>query len=654
MITEKSKQEILDHARVEEVVGDFVNLKRRGSNLLGLCPFHHEKTPSFTVSPIKGFFHCFGCGKSGDSVAFLMEHENLTFPEALKYLAQKYNIAVEETEVPDEIKQEKQHLDSLYIVNEFAKNFYQEQLFETDSGKSVGLSYFRQRGFREETIRKFGLGYAPDGNDIFTKTAIKAGHEIEFLKGLGLSTQYNRDFFRNRVIFPIFNLTGKVIAFAGRIMQKDAHTAKYMNSPETEIYSKSKVLYGANFARKSIRQLDECILVEGYTDVISLHQSGIENVVASSGTALTVDQIRLIKRNTQNIKMLFDGDPAGIKAAIRGLDMVLEEDMNIKIVLLPDGEDPDSYLQKEGVTRFNQYLNDTAKDFILFKANLLLAESAGDPVKKAGLIKDIVQSIAKIPDPIKRSLYVKECAHVMDVDEQVLVQETNKIVTRNITQKKTNTAESQSDQKSEGELYESPSRSEKNREMGVARPAETGHEYQEKDIARVLIVFGGAIVDTKENISLAHFVLGSIQDVLEGFDNPLFKQIVKESFQMLQNGQPLTTLYFLQHENKEIAGFAAQVLNAPYEYSENWDKMHDIHLQMQKMPDDNYREDSLQAIRRFKLHKLIKLCNENQIKIKQLNDSGETTLMMKHLKIQHKLLEMRNELAKQLNTVILK
>ncbi|MCI5080604.1 MAG: DNA primase, partial [Saprospiraceae bacterium] len=348
MITQKSVQEILETAKVEDVIQDFVNLKRRGVNMIGLCPFHNEKTPSFTVSPAKNIYKCFGCGKAGNPVQFLMDHENLSFPEALRWLAQKYGIEIEEKQVSQEVIEERQRLDSLYIVNKFARDFFAEQLFETDRGKSVGLSYFKQRGFREDIIRKFGLGYSPAQSDLLTVTAKQKGYNIDLMKEVGLTSKYGRDFFRDRVMFTIHNLSGKVIGFGGRILQKDVKAPKYINSPETEIYNKSKVLYGAFFAKTAIRKQDECILVEGYTDVISLHQDGIENVVASSGTSLTVDQIRLVKRYTQNIKILYDGDKAGIKAALRGLDLVLAQDMNVKVVLLPEGEDPDSYLQGVG------------------------------------------------------------------------------------------------------------------------------------------------------------------------------------------------------------------------------------------------------------------------------------------------------------------
>ncbi|MEM8909945.1 MAG: DNA primase, partial [Bacteroidota bacterium] len=433
-------------------------------------------------------------------------------------------------------------LDSLYIINEYARDYYREQLFQTDKGKSVGLRYFKDRGFREETIQKFGLGFAPEQKDAFTLRAVNVGYKLDLLKQLGLTSKFGADFFRNRVMFAIHNLSGKVIGFGGRIMVKNAKAPKYINSPETEIYNKSKVLYGAYFAKKAIRQQDECILVEGYTDVISLHQAGIENVVASSGTSLTVDQIRLVKRYTPNMKILYDGDPAGVKAALRGLDLVLEQDMNVKVVLLPEGEDPDSYLQQVGASAFKNYIEKEANDFILFKTKLLMEEAATDPVKKAAMIKELVKSIARIPDPLKRSVYIKQCASTVGVEEQLLVNEANKMVSGFIRK-----------QQQERELQERRAQRTGDRppedagfpgvqnapppelEAELAPPKEkklSASEYQEKDLIRILITLGGKIYDEKEQISVAAFVLSNIEDVLHDFDNKLYERIARECLEM--------------------------------------------------------------------------------------------------------------------------
>ncbi len=655
MIPQKTVTEILETAKIEEVVQDFVNLKRRGVNMIGLCPFHNEKTPSFTVSPTKNLFKCFGCGKGGDPARFIMEHENLAFPEALKYLARKYRIEIKEIELTPEAVAQQQAEESLYIVNEFARQFYQDQLFTTDVGRSVGLNYFKERGFREETIKKFGLGFAPRDGAVFTEKATKTGYKLDYLKKLGLTSRYDKDFFRNRVMFTIHNLSGKPIAFAGRIMEKDVKAPKYINSPETEIYTKSKILYGTYLAKKAIRQLDECILVEGYTDVISLHQAGIENVVASSGTSLTEGQISLIKRFTPNIKILYDGDPAGVKAALRGLDMVLEKDMNVKVVLIPDKEDPDSYLQKVGATAFQEFIDQKAQDFILFKTNLLLSEVKGDPVKKAGLVRDIVDSIARVPDPFKRSFYVKECARVMELEEEVLVTETNKAV-KQILQKR------QFDrQKREGpQVNIVPEGEEGSATPDVevlppqpGRQRTTGHEFQERDIARILVAAGGEMYDEKEGISVAEYILSNIEEVLEDFDNAMYQRIARECLQLLTNKEKISPQYFISHKEQEISSLAVDLLYSPYEYSPGWEER-DLYLSSQKMPDENFTKDSVSSLMNFKLRKIIRLCEKNQQRLKEVQATDDGTQLMRLLKVQARLNEIRNDLAKQLGTVVLK
>jgi len=664
MITQKSVQEILDTVKIEDVVQDFVSLRRRGTNLIGLCPFHHEKTPSFNVSPARNIFKCFGCGKGGNAVQFLMELERFTFPEALKYIAKKYGIQIEEIESSREAAEERRVADSLYIINQYALEFFQNQLVNTDRGRSVGLSYFRERGFREETIQKFGLGYAPEKRDQFLTTATAAGYDQQMLFNLGLCSPPDasrnlppRDFFRDRVIFPIHGMSGKVIAFAGRIMAKDVKAPKYINSPETDIYLKSKVLYGAYQARKAIREKDECILVEGYTDVISLHQAGIENVVASSGTALTVEQIGLIKRNTNNIKILYDGDPAGIKAALRGLDLVLEQDLNVRIVLLPDREDPDSYLAKVGATAFTEYIDRQAKDFILFKADLLMQEAGSDPVKRSGVVRDIVTSIAKIPDPVKRSLFVQECARVAQVDEAILMSETNKLV---LAQMQKRHAPGRDGERSPADVSSDtdavPVPAGQVPEQEVARKANVvGDEFQEKDIARILIAFSHEEFDKDEHLSVAEYIISNIEDVLDEFDNPLYAKVAREVLACLANRRSqLNTNYFLHHSDPEISLLAVNLLSEPYEYSENWANRWEIYLRMQKMPDDNFQEDSLQSLKRFKLRKIMRMSERNHTRIKELTAAGDMERLAAHLKVHQRLLEIRNELALELGTVVLK
>lgn len=665
MITQKSVQEILDTVKIEDIVQDFVALRRRGTNLIGLCPFHHEKTPSFNVSPTRNIFKCFGCGKGGNAVQFLIELEHFTFPEALRYIAKKYGIEVEETVSSQEAIEERRIADSLYLVNQYALEFFQNQLFHTDKGRSIGLSYFRERGFREETIQKFGLGYASEQRDLFTTTALGAGYGMDLLVQLGLTSPGDparnlppRDFFRDRVIFPIHGLSGKVIAFAGRIMTKDAKAPKYINSPESDIYLKSKVLYGAYQARKAIREKDECILVEGYTDVISLHQAGIENVVASSGTALTVEQIGLIKRNTPNVKILYDGDPAGIKAALRGLDLVLEQDLNVRIVLLPDGEDPDSYLSKVGAAAFAAYIETEAKDFILFKADMLLQEAGADPVKRSGVVRDIVSSIARIPDPVKRSLFVQECARVVQVDEQVLMSETNKLVAAQLQKKQAPGRENNrppTGNVSDSDTAAPVAAGQMETDEKARKAAVAGDEFQEKDIARILIAFGKEEFDKEDHISVAEFVLSNIEDVLDEFDNALYARIVKETMKCLENKRTaLNPNYFLHHSDPDISRLAVNLLSEPYDYSENWANKWDIYLRMQKMPEQNFLEDSIQALKRFKLRKIMRMFDHNQVRINELTASGDSERLMAHLKVHQRLLELRNGLAAELGTVILK
>lgn len=491
MINQETKERILEACRIEEVVGDFVSLKKRGANLLGVCPFHNERTPSFTVSPAKGFFKCFGCGKAGDSVTFMMEHEQLSFPEALRYLAGKYNITIEE-EVPSAAMMEAQsQRESLFAMMDFAKNFYVDYLWNNDEGIAIGLSYFRERGFTDEIIRKFELGFSPDKWDGLTSSATGAGYKEEILEKAGLliiNEQKKYDRFRGRVMFPVASLTGRTIAFGARILKTDPKSPKYLNSPETEIYFKSKSLYGISHAKKSIVEKDVCYLVEGYTDVISLHQAGIENVVASSGTSLTVEQIRLIGRYTKNITVLYDGDAAGIKASLRGINLILEEGMNVRVVLFPDGEDPDSYSRKVSTVELLEYLTKSAVDFISFKTKLLLSDTAGDPIKKAGLIRDIVETIAVVPDAISRAAYLRQASTLMEMSEGVLIAEMNKIIrTRNNRQ----TEEQQTTvQNQAGEMLD---RIEKQYEEEQLINDEHSTEVHEEEIIRILLNYAEEI-----------------------------------------------------------------------------------------------------------------------------------------------------------------
>jgi DNA primase len=436
LISKATIDTVFETARVEEVIGDFVQLKRAGSNYKGLSPFSDERSPSFMVSPAKGIWKDFSSGKGGNSVAFLMEHSHFTYPEAIRYLAKKYNIEIEETEQTDEEKANTDVRESMYLISEFAKDYFHNTLLHSEEGKAIGLSYFKERGFTSETIKKFSLGYSPEAWDSFTKEALGKGYKLEFLESTGLTIPKDDrpfDRFKGRVMFPIQSMSGRILGFGGRILANDKKAAKYLNSPESDIYHKSKVLYGIFQAKQAIAKQNNCYLVEGYTDVIQFNQAGIENVVASSGTALTPDQIRLINRLTKNITVLFDGDAAGLRASIRGIDLILEEGMNVKVCAFPDGEDPDSFAKKTPYEELVKYLEENAKDFIQFKASLLMSDAKNDPIKKADLIRDMVVSISKIPDRIQREIYIQECSRIMDISEQVLISTLAQLVKKDIS-----------------------------------------------------------------------------------------------------------------------------------------------------------------------------------------------------------------------------
>jgi DNA primase len=641
MILPGSIQEVNDAAKIEEVVGDFVNLKRRGANYSGLCPFHNEKTPSFNVNPARNIFKCFGCGKAGDPITFVMEHEQVSYVEAVRYLAKKYRIELKETEYTDQQREAQRELDSLYLVNQFAHDYFQQQLFETDRGKSVGLAYFKQRGFREETMRNFGLGFTQNEWDGLLNTAKRAGYNPDLLKKLGLLTQSERDFFRDRVMFSIHNLTGKVIAFAGRIMNKDPKQPKYINSPETEIYLKSKVLYGMFQAKKAIRQLDECLLVEGYTDVISLHQSGIENVVASSGTALTPDQIRLIKRFTPNIRFVYDGDAAGIKAALRGLDLALEEDMDVRLVLLPNQEDPDSFVQRVGADAFKEYLVENGKDIVQFEAELLLKEAGNDPTKRAGVLGQIAKTIAKIRNPLRRDEYLKVTRQLLAVDEGKLLHEVNRQVKQDL-EKQQKQREATPDWDEEESEQEMPRPRPQMQEQTIS----IGDEFQEKDLIRVLVHFGNEMYDPEHEVTVAQFIWLNIQDVVSEFDNAFYRRVLEGSMAQAQQGIALSHGFFLQHREAEIRQLAANLLSSPYEFSEGWEKRKDILLN-QKMPEQNFQIDANLVIKQLKLRKIGRIIRQNQEKIKSNPED-----LMDLLRLDQRLKEMRNSLAVELGIVV--
>ena len=642
MITKRSIDDVLQAAKVEEVIGDFVNLKRSGSNLLGLCPFHHEKSPSFSVSPSKNIYKCFGCGKAGGPVQFIMEHESNTFPDAIRFLAKKYNINLEEIQ---DIKNDQQHQEDLKkeawgLINEFAAKLYQDALFLQPNGKQIALPYIKERGFLEATIKKFQLGYAPEQRDYLVLKIKEAGYNFDLLKEVGLTNKNDQDFFNHRVIFPIHNLAGKVIAFSGRKIGEKDFGPKYINSPETPLYAKSKVLYGMHLAKNAIRAKDECILVEGYTDVISLHQGGIHQVVASSGTSLTLDQIRLIKRFTSNIKILYDGDPAGIKATLRALDLILDENMNVRIVILPDPEDPDSFLKKNGSEVFNRFLAEHAVDFVLFKASLIKKEAIQDPVKKSEGITDIIQTIARIPDAIKRSTYIQVCAQELNVAEDILISEINKKIRKDIFQRRTNTAAVQND------IHQN---------TAVEPPPESGRqslslsdtdEFQERSLIRVLILYGHLPIDDGSEKTIAQYINENMDDLDDAFDNKLYEKVLKEYIHQLSEGVLVQTEYFTSHPDPEIRNLAIEFCTSPFVYSHNWADRWEMELQTQKPPDQNYTRDCFQSILRFKLKKVQKMITANK-KLLDSADLDEISQLV-YLKTQHELLNHRNGLAEML------
>ena len=568
MIDHATIERIIDAAEITEVVSDFVTLRRRGVNLLGLCPFHNEKTPSFTVSPAKGIFKCFGCGKGGNSVNFIMEHENLTYPEALKWLAKKYHIEVVEHEDSEEEKQLNDERESLMIVSGFAQKYFTRYLWEENEGRTIGLSYFRERSFRDDTLKKFEVGYAPDGKTPFTDAAQKEGYKMDFLEKTGLSIkreEWVRDRFAGRVMFPIHNLAGRVIAFGGRILKENKETAKYLNSPESEIYHKSKIVYGIFQAKREISKTDKCYLVEGYTDVLSMHQAGIENVVASSGTALTADQIRMIKRFTPNITIVYDGDAAGIKASLRGIDLVLEEGMNVKVLLLPDGEDPDSFAKKMGASGFANYIRENETDFIQFKTRLLLKDAENDPVSKARLITDVIRSVAVIPDPITRSVYIKACSKLLDVNEELLYSEVQK-------QKR-----KQNDELVKNEVrIETRKAAPQTQVLQVINPADLIEE--ELVFLRFLLKFGktplfeieGENPTETETITAGEYMVGEIEkdDLIS--QNELFRVIFTDVQQNLKTPGFDPWKHFVNHPNSKISQLAINLLSDKFVESNIW------------------------------------------------------------------------------------
>lgn len=591
MINQDTINKIMDTARIEEVVGDFVSLKKRGTSLIGNCPFHNEKTPSFHVSVTKGIYKCFGCGKGGDSVHFIMDHEKYSYPEALKFLAQKYNIEVEEKEESPRDKEANNARESLYVVSLYAANYFANELWTGEQGRAIGLSYFKERGFREDIIKKFELGYSPDQWDALLLSAKSAGHKEEFLERVGLTVRNSDsgkvyDRFRGRVMFPIHNFTGRIIGFGGRTLKTDKNVPKYVNSPESDIYHKSNVLYGLFQAKKAIRDADNCYLVEGYADVLSVHQAGVENVVASSGTSLTIEQIRLIGRFTQNVTILYDGDAAGIKASLRGLDMILEEGLNVKVVNFPEGHDPDSYMHKVGAGAFKIYIENSRKDFILYKADILLKEAGTDPIKRAGIIRDIVESIAKIPDDIKASVFIRECSHLLQVEERMLLTELNKMRAAKFKkagnqQQQQYPGKKQFSQQPDGQDGPPDNLFDDNAQQPDYPEMETRADndlLQEQEIVRLLLAFGHELVswDNIDNMYIGSFIMQNLSDVT--FEDEICQRIIQNYKEEIENGHLPMANQFIKNEDRQIADLAITLSTSPYALSENWYNKHQIYV----------------------------------------------------------------------------
>jgi len=623
------------------VVRDFVPLKKAGSIFKACCPFHQEKTPSFAVNPNKNIYKCFGCGKGGDSVNFVMEHEKMTFPEALRYLAQKYNIQVEETFSEKENNKEVQDArESLLIVLNYATQFFKQQLFETEDGKAIGLPYFKERGFTENTINEFQLGYALDSFDNLYKDAVSKGYNKDVLLKAGLIKEKNEkyyDFFRDRVMFPIHNVSGKTIAFGGRILKKAENQPKYINTPETDVYHKSQIVYGIYQAKAEIRKQDVCFLVEGYTDVISLHQAGIKNVVASSGTALTKEQVLLIKRFSENMVILYDGDAAGVKAALRGLDIVLEQGMNVKIVLLPDNEDPDSFVKHRGTDETLRFVETHQQDFIFFKANIGIKETENDPAKKAEVIRDIVESIALISDNIKRQLYIKQCADIVDVPEAILVNEINKIRTQQLKKNRIINEDEQA------QITEHITEEIEHKQTHTKIPF---LYYQERDIIRILLEHGEK--EMNDENSVAEFVIFDLFDV--ELKNNVFGKIIRLYIDAYQNETPFEDIKKPQNiEDSEVKETLIELMSSPHELSPNWFNKHEIIV---RDANRTYKTDVVSVMNRYRYYMLMEVMKILDERIKTAETSGNFEEMIASLLKKMEYMETRKTLAKEIQTVI--
>jgi len=647
LISQETIDKIFESSRIEEVIGDYITLKKRGVNFLGLCPFHNEKTPSFTVSPAKGIYKCFGCGASGNAVKFLMDHEQFSYAEALKYLAKKYNITIEETRDNYSDIEQNNEKESLFAVNSFALKHFTNNLHNTQLGKAIALTYFKERGFSEEIINTFQLGYSIDEWTYFTDDALKNSFKEGYLIETGLTIKKDNklfDRFKGRIIFPIHNISGRILGFGGRILTNDKKAAKYLNSPESPIYNKSKILYGLHFSKKKISETNNCYLVEGYTDVISLYQAGIENVVASSGTSLTHDQIKLIRRYAENITILYDGDLAGLKASFRGIDMILEEGLNVKILTFPEGEDPDSYSKKLNNTEFIKFINENTKDFISYKNQHLIKEAGNDPLKRAEIIKEMVMSISVIPDSIKRSVYVKECSRILNIEESALYFELNKIIRNKIFK----------NDKDDISVEVDTNLILKNNEEFLS--SESKIEYQEKDIIRILLKYGEdsfpeTISDGKKteikNINVSAFIVNEfINDEIE-FKNQKYQSIFNIYKEYFQNNKVPNINFFINNSDNNISSTAIDLISNKYTLC-SWEK-HNIYVEQEV---DKLRSAVLNSVYAFKLKTIELLIEEKEKEIKIATENNEEYSTLINEFIQYK--NIQRQISAILGRIIIK
>jgi len=646
MITQNTIQQILSRIDIVEIVGSFVKLKKRGTNYIGLCPFHNEKSPSFTVSASKEIYKCFGCGRSGNSISFLMEAEKYSYTEALRWLAAKYNVEIEETETSPEFKQQQQVAESLYIVNNFAQKFFSNALLNTDEGQDIALSYLKQRGFREDIIKKFQLGFNPEARDSFTKEALANQYNLELLQKSGLVNVRDGnayDNYRGRIIFPIHNQSGKVLGFGARIIKSNDKAPKYINTPENEIYVKSKLLYGSYFARQAIDKADECLLVEGYTDVVSLHQAGIEHVVASGGTSLTPDQLRLIKKYTNNLTIIYDGDNAGIKAALRGLDLALEESLNVKLVLIPDKEDPDSYVNKVGAAAFAAFVAANKRDVILFQLDIALKDAGNDSNKKSIIVNQIAETIARInkaEDFTKQQDYIKQCSEILKIEESGLHALVNKFIREKIT-------------KAENQSYREEINDNANGQQSANIEDDTislfnKDEMHERAMVRSLLEFGLKQWNEEEKVADHVFKEIEANQLEDLIDNKELVKVLQTYRAWYNAGIEPTAKNFLYHDNLEMSSLVVSIMDFNYEISPNWKEHFEGHIPTRE---DLFKEEVFSTLNYLKLKKIKRMMDENQRDLERSAVAEEQMILVQthqHLK------QMEIELTKQLGTVIFK